>query len=331
MEKQSSQQQRDNIIEEVNKVRTDPKAYSEKLKSYVSYFKGNILRVPDKTPIKTNEGPAAFEEAAKFLEGQAPLGALRVSLGLNLASQESLSEIQKTEDTAALDNQNLDAIIDKFGDIEGHFAQAVDFGSSTAELVVINLIVDDGDTSRGNRNNILSPQFRFIGVASGDHSSYNDATVLMFARTFIDKAGLTESSDANTNSNTKTDTKAENKAEASENIATTKQTDEKKEESSAQQEKGGNKVLDKVNALNKAASTIQNKVDEIEKGVSKTSIKAENKAADDDFDLPEGVAKIERQEKLVTENGVQKKIVKVTRHMEDGSTETDVFKELVNR
>jgi len=50
---------------------------------------------------------------------------------------------------------------------------------------------------------------------------------------------------------------------------------------------------------------------------------------DADFDLPEGVLKIERSEKFIEEKGVKKKIIKLTKYMEDGDIKKEVYKELV--
>jgi len=56
-------------------------------------------------------------------------------------------------------------------------------------------------------------------------------------------------------------------------------------------------------------------------------LKAQKKTDDDDFDLPEGVIKIERQEKIVTEGTTKKKITKIKRFKEDGTVEVELLKE----
>ncbi len=48
---------------------------------------------------------------------------------------------------------------------------------------------------------------------------------------------------------------------------------------------------------------------------------------DDDFEMPKGCKKIEKLEKIVVENGIQRKVTKVIKHMENGSIETEIFKE----
>ena len=47
------------------------------------------------------------------------------------------------------------------------------------------------------------------------------------------------------------------------------------------------------------------------------------------MDLPEGVIKIERQEKIVTEGNVKKKICKIKKFKEDGTVEVEVTKQSI--
>ena len=43
-------------------------------------------------------------------------------------------------------------------------------------------------------------------------------------------------------------------------------------------------------------------------------------------DLPEGVSKIEKNERFVNENGKQKRIRKIIKYMDNGEINTEVFK-----
>lgn len=359
MEKPSIITNKQEIIDEINKVRTDPASYAIKIKKYISYFKGNnILRIPNKIPIKTNEGPVAFEEAVKFLMKVNPVSALTKSIGLNIASRESLTEIQKTEDPSSLDNQNIDSILDRVGEIEGQFAQSVDFGSSSAELVVVNLIVDDGDSTRGNRNNLINSHFRYIGAASDDHSTYHNCTVIMFARTFNDKEGITEenfeytkkpeikkkqkneSEELNDDINNKININNKSESEIETNILkdaneaegnlNAKENPNLEEETKTTESNlnNTNQQLSKEKGHELGANKILSRVNAIEKNLKNTSLN-QKEEKDEDFDLPPGVNRIERSEKLIVENGINKKIVKLTKHMEDGTIETETFKELV--
>ena len=51
------------LLDEINELRRDPKKYGEKIKSYLSYFDGNVLNLPGrKSGIRTHEGPKAYHQ-----------------------------------------------------------------------------------------------------------------------------------------------------------------------------------------------------------------------------------------------------------------------------
>ena len=175
------------VIDEINMVRRNPQDYAEKIRKYATYFKGKILKIPETTPIMTTEGPKAFEEAAFYLDNLDSLPQLKYCPGLTHSAHDALLDIQKLEDVNEMDELNIDTYLEKHGEIVGHFAQAVDFGSSTPELVVINLLVDDGDENRSNRMNIIDNKYKLIGVSTGSHPVYHNCTVLMYARHFFSK------------------------------------------------------------------------------------------------------------------------------------------------
>jgi hypothetical protein len=37
------------LVEQINLLRTNPKKFAEKLKTYLTYFKGNVLNIPERT------------------------------------------------------------------------------------------------------------------------------------------------------------------------------------------------------------------------------------------------------------------------------------------
>lgn len=47
---------------------------------------------------------------------------------------------------------------------------------------------------------------------------------------------------------------------------------------------------------------------------------------DSNVDLPEGVSKIEKNERFVNENEKKKKITKIIKYMDNGEINTEVFK-----
>ena len=133
------------IVDEVNALRTNPKRYAIKVLTYKKYFKGDVLRIPgSKAGIKTQEGPAAYTKAGEFLENQSRIEALTPSKGLCKIAEELLRKI-KDIDPSDLNSIDMESIITKYGTFSGNFSRAVDFGGETAEQVLVNLVVSDGD------------------------------------------------------------------------------------------------------------------------------------------------------------------------------------------
>jgi hypothetical protein len=172
------------FIDEVNKVRTNPKEYSKILLSYEKYFNNKIFHPPElKIGIETNEGFSAFKEAAEELVKTKPLEPLSNKSLLNDIAYDIL-----TQNTDTI-NEDLDInkIISQHGEYFGPFAHSIDFGSSTVQLCICNLLADESSQSRPNRKNILSQKYKLIGVSHGKQNEYGVATVLCFSRHFFGK------------------------------------------------------------------------------------------------------------------------------------------------
>lgn len=172
------------LIKEINSVRTHPSDYGKKLLGYEKNFKDKVLRIPGQTAIMTNEGFAAFKEAANFLSKTKAMNPVILNSYLTRIAEDAYALSKDSEGDAGVD---LDSLIAKHGQIVGVFSEAIDYGSATAEMVVINLLVDDGDANRGNRANILNPKFKICGIAKGTHKTYKNMTVITYARHFFAK------------------------------------------------------------------------------------------------------------------------------------------------
>lgn len=280
------------IIAEINFARSKPKEFAAKLKNYEQYFKGDILRIPGQTAIKTSEGFKAFKEAAETLENANPLGLLCINTHLTKIAEDAFNIIDKSGDADVANNINLDDLISKYGQIAGQFSQAVDFGSSTAELVAVNLIVDDGDQNRGNRANILNPKFLIIGVANGKHKTFHHCTVITYARHFIPTG------------------------EDPGNLS-----DDCFEKADLKTEKTETKEKDKINdKVAEPGVTKQKEEIQIPKYIY---VKEES---GEDYNLPKGIEKLEKQEKIIVEDGVKRKLIKEKKYFKDGSIDTNIYK-----
>ena len=118
------------ILEEINSVRTNPSGYVDKILKYKEYFTENILNIPgEDRHIQTSEGFSAYEEAANYLKTANGTNPLNPSKGLlNIANDYLSSQLNSDPN-----NQNIDTneIIDKYGSFTGQFSQLEETGSIT--------------------------------------------------------------------------------------------------------------------------------------------------------------------------------------------------------
>lgn len=172
------------LLLEINSLRGDPKGYAKKVRKYVDYFKGNVLRIPGSNAgISTEEGKAAYIEASDYLEKQSPVPLCQPSKGLRKIAQDFLKEVQNC-DTSDIGEIDIEEIIAKYGEFRGNFSRALDFGGETPEQALINLLVSDGDTSRSQRTSLLNPELIRIGVATGVHGEYRYCSVILTCTQF---------------------------------------------------------------------------------------------------------------------------------------------------
>ena len=171
------------LLEEINSLRTNPGGYDNKILKMKNNFEGDIYKLEDGTKIKTQEGAAAYEEAANFLKSAQAVGKLTSSKGLTRIAEELLENIQRT-DPDNLDSIDMNAIVAKFGDYSGSFGRIMEFGGSSPQQIVTNIVVCDGDKSRSQRENILNPDFKVAGLALGDHKLFRKCTTVIACTAF---------------------------------------------------------------------------------------------------------------------------------------------------
>ena len=196
------------LFEEINSVRLNPSSYVDKVLKYKDYFEGNILKIPGiDAGIKTQEGAAAYEEAANFLKSAQSTEALTASKGLFQIANDYLSQIQNIE-VEKIDTIDINAILDKYGSFQGEFAQSMEYGSTTPEQIVISLLVSDGDSTRGYRDTLFKSSLKKIGIATGKHNVYQNVAVLLFCTEYknnddsSDVETFTDNKSTTDNSNT---------------------------------------------------------------------------------------------------------------------------------
>ena len=172
------------LFKEINLARRDPAAFGDKILSYKPYFKGNVMKLPgQKSGTITQEGFKAFEETASYLKSLSPVEELSPSKALGRIANDYFEKISHC-DPEKIDEIDINAIINKYGTYYGTFENGMDFGSSTPELVVISLLVSDGDETRSNREFVLNPEIKKVGVASGKHDTYGYLTIIVSCTNF---------------------------------------------------------------------------------------------------------------------------------------------------
>ena len=177
------------VLDEINKVRPDPESISKKLIDMQKYFKGKILNLPKEAGIETTEGKDGYQQAADFLAKAPKLPALTVSPLVLKIAEESIDEMKKCENEEAMDKIDRRAIIKKYGHYDGRLGDSTDFGSSSPEMVMINLVVDDGNAKRTNRELIFRDDFKEIGIATAYHEEIGPFTFIILATDFSEGPG----------------------------------------------------------------------------------------------------------------------------------------------
>ena len=281
------------LIMEINLLRTNPKKYAKTISKYMNYFKGNLLCLPESNAgIQTEEGIEAFKEAVDFLSKQEKLEPLKASKGLCRIAEDFIAIYQKP-DSGELANKDMEEIINKYGSFSGSFSRAMDFGGETPEMAIINLVVSDGDPSRGQRESLLSTEIQKVGVANGPHQTYRHCSAII------------------------TSTEFENTFDKDDNglLVENKPTNKNKKNDYIKMKELNTNKIDKNNE------------DKEKKDIAKIAKKKDK--SDGKEELPPGVASINKTEKIIVENGDKKKVTRIIKEMEDGSKQIETIKEIL--
>lgn len=81
--------------------------------------------------------------------------------------------------------------LERYGDWNGKIGESCDFGNHTARDVIISLIVDDGNSSKGHRGNLFSAEFKKVGISCSPHTEYKTCSVIDYASQYGHKGCFT--------------------------------------------------------------------------------------------------------------------------------------------
>lgn len=179
------------FIIETNKVRQNPQSYVPLLENLLKYFKGNVLSLPGKIPLETNEGPSAIKDAINFLKKCKPLEPLTEDKNLGKSARDHLNDIgpKGLDDHTGSNGSTPDQRISKYVKWDKTNAENIDFGSTNAQDSVISFLVDDGVSTRGHRKNLMSTEQKFFGCAAGVHKTMETCLVVNFIGGYEEKGG----------------------------------------------------------------------------------------------------------------------------------------------
>lgn len=172
------------VILEVNKLRSNPARYAELyLVPYKQYYSGRDIEIPGRITIVTKEGVAPLNQCIEQLKNSKPLPILDPAKGLCRAAGDQARDQGKTGNVGhtGSDGSTMTDRINRYGKWNFKIGENIDYGHNIGREVVIALLIDDGVTSRGHRQNLLDASFHKIGVAIGSHPVYNYVSVMDFA------------------------------------------------------------------------------------------------------------------------------------------------------
>jgi len=191
------------VVTWLNVARNDPARMIAKLEEILPNFDAAspmLYRIPnDPVAVLTNEGKAAVLEAIKDLKDEKkkrtlPMPVLTLANGLCNAAQDHAKDqgVNGVFSHAGTDGSTPWSRIARYGVWKTTAAENMGTGYNNGLDIVRQLLIDDGETDRGHRKNILNPALTRVGVAVRPHSQYGFVCVQEFSGTFTDNSGIRE-------------------------------------------------------------------------------------------------------------------------------------------
>lgn len=180
----------DEILKEINTLRENPQAYVKYLEEMRKSFRGTNFKNAAGVDVISIEGVKAVDEAITALKTQTPLPVLKMSEGLSKAANKHHQDMIQKDffGHKGSDNSLPDDRAKLFGTALSGVNENLMEGSKSAREIVLQTLVDDGFASRNHRKNLLSPQFKLIGISAGE-TNKRSLCVLVFASSFVEGKG----------------------------------------------------------------------------------------------------------------------------------------------
>jgi hypothetical protein len=146
-----SSQEKD-VLLLMNAARQNPPRFADLyIQEYRGYYSGSYLAFPGEIRIRTQEGTRVVDELIRAMNEAPSRGILQP------------------------------------GSWQSNAGENISYGYSDAYKIVMQLLVDDGVSSRGHRKNIMSRDFNVCGIAIASHSQYGAMCVIDYAGGYQEK------------------------------------------------------------------------------------------------------------------------------------------------
>ncbi len=175
------------VVREMNLARQNPALYASFIEELRGNFRGNLLVLPGRVPLRTKEGARAVDEATRFLRSASPQSPLIFSPGMSRAATDHCADqAGGGMSHKGRDRSNTADRISRYGTWSGKWGENLSCGRAGAREIVIALIVDDGLRNRKHRANIFNSSFHYAGAALGSHATYRTICSIEFADGYVE-------------------------------------------------------------------------------------------------------------------------------------------------
>ena len=173
------------VISEHNQIRQNPQSYIPLLENYLDRMTTEGLVIHgcgQGCVLVTQESRAAVEEAIAFLRTQSSVDPIQTSVPVARAAK-ALAQEQQNGQTGhiSVDGNSFLQRLERFGVRSSRLGENISYGATSAQDVIMRLLIDDGVLGREHRTNLFAPSWDKAGAGCGSHATYQIVCVIDYA------------------------------------------------------------------------------------------------------------------------------------------------------